>query len=267
MLGIAPAATARGLLSSGAPRASATTWLTCLPSAEPSTAPASDPNAFPASALRGPVGAENAPDPAAQALRTFLASDAGGFHLPAHSYVALRRTTTQVLYGHVGGAARVDAYVTIANNAGAWTYYNNGGCTPSRVFPGREADTFSVIGPVPPAARSVLIEVQTGSCGPSPRDVPRRLDRVVVAWRRHELVLTPVLYIERSPPGPCAGVGVDFTVRVLLTRALGQHHIYQGVYFPVQPAPEQRGTARLPAASVTVRAKAVVPPGPSQRGS
>lgn len=139
---------------------------------------------------------------------------------------------------HISRRGTVSQYVTVTNQAGQWAYYNNGSCDPSRAFPGLQPATFSALGPLRPAARSLALIVQTGTCTFPPAPVARRIDRVVVSWRPHRLLLTVLLHPERPVPSGtvCAGVGLVFELHARLAHALGDRRIDDAVYFPPRPA-------------------------------
>jgi hypothetical protein len=166
------------------------------------------------------------------ALRAFLAAKLGGFHWPAHSYVVLRRTPHDALYGHVSRPGRVNQYVMITQSGGQWRYLNNGGCAPMRVFSGSETATFTLAGRPKPGSRSLKLTVESGTCyPPRPSRPPRHVSRVLLSWQPHRLLLTILLRPE-PPSRFCAGVGVLFKITVQLHRVLGPRTAYHGVYFP-----------------------------------
>ncbi|MDQ6778257.1 MAG: hypothetical protein M3071_19025 [Actinomycetota bacterium] len=145
LLAVAVVPGAAATSSVPARHASATIWLDCGAGGFEKLLPVDDPYAFPASALRGPAGVENGSDPAAVALREFIARGLPlPTPLPAHTYVLLRETATTALYGHVAGPGVIDASISFRELDGQWQYQQNGSCFPAPVF----------VAPPPPTSRS-----------------------------------------------------------------------------------------------------------------
>jgi hypothetical protein len=216
------------------------------------TAPAgsalSQPWEFPASALHGRAGAENGHDAPSAALRALLAAPPSpGW--PAHGYLVLRRTSDEVLYGHVARSRTayadvtiqptVDLSVAITRTGGRWLFYNGGGCTPSLAYPGRQVPWFTLQRKPDRNARAIDLVITTGVC--TAAQPSSRLDRVLLSWSTHRLLVTVLLRPDTPPPGSvCPSVAVTVEVKVRLPRPLGGRAVYDGALVPATPAKVSR---------------------------
>ena len=209
-------------------------WLSCFPGVAAGS-PASDPSYFPLSALSGRAVSEQMRDPAVRALRRFLASNDLGFRWSRGHWLVLRRTPLQVLFGRAARKGQLDQYVTVVKRRDTWIWLNGGACAPAHVYPGHEAAPFALLARPRASARSLPITISTGTCGTaSAPNAADRLQRVAVTWRPHRVLVSVLL---RSPPPlppgvACAGIGIEFTVRVLLPRTVGRRRVYDAIFVP-----------------------------------
>lgn len=215
-----------------ATRGSSLTSVACGPGiTAPQGSALSQPWEFPKTALHGRPGAEFGHDEPAKALRKVLTGRQLE-NFPRHRYLVLRRTSGEVLYGHISSRS-VDLYLAIGRSAGRWTFKNGGSCTPSLVYPGREVPTFTLAGRPARSAGAIVLYVRTGTCSVTSPSPLSRVDRVLESWSRHRLLMTVLLRPESPTPGsPCTKLGARFRLRVMLPRPLGGRTVYDGSLVP-----------------------------------
>lgn len=226
----------------GAPpggRLSSTDLLVCADSQnEPSA------EAFPATALAAPIGAESARRPAAEALVRFLDATDTGRRLPAHGYQLLTNNGSVAVFGH-GPYGPFGSYVTVSNSKGVWSASSAGGCWPHVVRRDRLVASFKTLAARPNAAtRALRLLVEPPPCERRPAFAGAEL-----VWRPHRLTVT-LLLANTKPAGPgivspvsttgpapttCAEAGHLVEYRVRLPRPLGTRAIYDGSRLPAAP--------------------------------
>ena len=222
-------------------------------SSTPSVAPTLDPAAalaamrftcggapFPAAALTGPIGAEQADTPAAAALRAFLADPpvAGRPNHPRAGYRLLAASPRSAEFG--AGLA----YVRVALGPTEWAVEEWGECRPRAAFEGLNGATWTFAPDVPfPTKRSQAFTalVQETQCTGGLTADGRVLPPAILVGSAEVLVIFAV----RPPPPPPPGTTAlgcpapqPTRVEVTLPEPLGERRLLDGgVSPPADPHP------------------------------
>jgi hypothetical protein len=191
---------------------------------------------FPSTALKNPLGAELREDPAAAALRAFLAQPFPPY--PKHGWQLLLESESEALFGHPP-YGRFGDEVRVVNNNGTWQFNQSAGCEwLSVVRPGAFVSGFYLDRnqPIRRSSRTLALRI-----GNDCRAEPLRLKSAELHWEPNRLVIT-VLMSPRPNPAPSVArpavciVPVTAPVYVIkLRRPLGHRQIYDGSYFPPIP--------------------------------
>lgn len=224
---------------------------TGAPSA-PSTAPTLDPAAalaamrftcggapFPAAALTGPIGAEQADTPAAAALRAFLADPpvAGRPNHPRAGYRLLAASPRSAEFG--AGLA----YVRVALGPTEWALEEWGECRPRAVFEGLNGATWTLAGDAPfptERSRSFTALVQETQCTGGLMADGRVLPPAILVGSAEVLLIFAVRPPPPPPPGTAVGCPAPPPTRVEVTlpEPLGERRLLDGgVSPPADPRP------------------------------
>lgn len=179
--------------------------------------------------------AETESDPAALALRAYLASTAGR-RGPAAGWVRIAQLATRATFiaPHPDGSGWVLATVSVG--AGGWQVEDTGSCTPEVALPAgvsRAELRFDPAFPAPAPEDTVLhllINERACSGGVSPEGRVR--DPIVAVTT--QAVTIAILVDERPGGNDCPG-NPDFAVEVELPEAIGSRAILDGAQFPPQP--------------------------------
>jgi hypothetical protein len=184
---------------------------------------------FSRAAMRSPGGAEKAPDPAAAALRQFFQRQGKDYRkgeLPSHrGWRRLAATEQEVLFGWGPRAGRITYTVTAENKNGSWDVQYFGQCIPTLHVPGYEATWWHLPRLPSPRTNRLRIILETGSCSPgrAVADVRERLDHVEYARSGNMVRLLVLIRPPKLEPGySCAGVGIDYVLRMRLPERIGR---------------------------------------------
>ena len=197
--------------------------------------------AFPATALSAPTGAERGTGPAATALAKFLAETNTGRRLPAHGYQLLTDDGSVAVFGR-GPYGPTGSYVTVSRSKGAWSVTTAGGCWPHVVRRDRLVASFNALAARPYATtRALRLLVEPPACRSAPA-----LAGAELVWRPHRLTVTLLLANTQAAgrgtvwtmptvgtaPNVCAEAGRLVEYRIQLPRPLGARTVYDGSRLP-----------------------------------
>lgn len=192
---------------------------------------------FPAAALSGPIGAERADDPAANALRAFLGRrDPSLEDLPKEDYRVLIVSQDLVVFATEARGPSGLTAVRVERHDTVWTARMTPSCEPRLSLPGLNAATWSLRmdEPLPPpdATGFVALVSETACTSGRPAD-GRILPPVILREQARVLV---VFAVHPPPPMPgglenCGGPPPT-PVRVELGQPLGKRQLLDGGVFP-----------------------------------
>lgn len=201
---------------------------------------------FPATALSGPVGAEQEANPAAAALRALVAEPpvVGRPVLPKAGYRLLVRNATSAAYAAVSDQFDVGlAYVRLELAAEGWQVTEFGGCRPLAAFQGLNSATWQFAPDVPfpnGGSTSFTALVHETACT-SGRSADGRVLPPMILMGATEVL---VIFAVRPPPPNPNGLEAcpappPTRVDVTLPKALGDRALLDGgVSPPADPHPE-----------------------------
>lgn len=193
----------------------------------------SDALAFPSSALDAPTGAELEPDPAASALRVFVAGpDAPTNWDPAPAWRRVLQTPQAVVFLGDSAASGARPFVAFSLSASGWTLEAAGECHLRVVLPeGLGSATWEVdpASPITPDSTSVRVLAREIACSGGKDPSERMIAPVVIVDQDG----VTILLAARILPGghDCPGNPI-VEVRVDLPEPIGERHLYDGGVFP-----------------------------------
>lgn len=195
--------------------------------------------AFEAGILLAPGSAEDDPDAAADALRTFLVSPQNGGFMPLTRWHRLGVTATTAEFA--AGATDGPGYVSVRFEAqgGRWSLFSWGSCQPRRVAPaGFVGLVWWLPNGVPdPADRSLTVEMIIDDCKVGP-PLESIVDPLVVMTATEAWM---VLTARQGGPEPCPVGGIlvqgrPTTVEVELPSEIGARDLIDGSSLPARDA-------------------------------
>lgn len=195
---------------------------------------------FPAELLRVEGRAHTEGDPAAAALRAFLAGPEGQFY-PAESWTRVTETANRVQFV---GRDGIELYLVAFELNGTWQLASSGGCMPELALPEgvtRAEWRIDPAFPAPdPAADSIHVLLTERACASGRPPLGRVLDPQVTSTAE---AVTIVLLVRSLPGGQDCQGNPEFPFEVPLSEPLGDRRLLDGALFPPQPVLAPRDPA------------------------
>lgn len=215
------------------------------PHASPTLLGCGGPAGFRPSALKRRRGYERRSNPAALALRRFLATDADEVGQPRRGWFLLTHRGNVIVF--LAGRGPAYGTMTFQRRHGRWTWEGSGGCRPRAYRNGlvaAEWDRDPAAGVPPPTATRIAVLVQDDACS-SGRDAT---GRILPPYVHYGPKAVGVSYYVKPPKGIQTCQGSPSTrMTLVLDQPLGNRRLRDlGAYPPVERKGDARGIARPP---------------------